>query len=128
MIASSVVLALAGGLALFAPLDLFGSDGNEPGLSVILQLLGSLFFALAFINWTARDSQIGGIHLRPISLGNLAHFLVGALVFGKLALANSQSPIILIAMSLYAIFAYFFWGLVFQASAEQPAKTGPEPD
>jgi len=116
MVASSAALAIAGLLALFAPDDLLGRAGAVPSLSLILQLLGALYFAMAFINWTAKDSPIGGIYLRPVSLGNFAHFFVGALVLGKYALANSQNIFVLTAMSVYAVFAYFFWWLVFRSS------------
>jgi hypothetical protein len=124
MISSSAALAIAGLLALFAPEELLGTPGSNPTWQVILQLLGALYFAMAFINWTAKDSRIGGIYLRPVSLGNFAHFLVGALVLGKYALSNSQNFFILAAMSIYAIFAYFFWWLVFRASGLESEDAG----
>ena len=76
MISSSAALALAGVLALFAPDDLLGTTAAGSASQVILQLLGALYFSMAFINWTAKDSHIGGIYMRPISLGNFAHFFV----------------------------------------------------
>lgn len=118
MISSSVGLMLAGLFALFAPVELLGNTGAESSLPVILQLLGALYFAMAFINWTAKDSHIGGIYLRPVSLGNFAHFFVGTLVLGRFALANSQNFAVLTATSAYAFFAYFFWWLVFRSDGE----------
>jgi len=117
MVSSSAVLAIAGLFALFVPDELLGNitAGQASSLAVILQLTGSLYFALAFVNWTARDSRIGGIYLRPVSLGNFAHFFVGALVLGKYALENSQNFTIIAALSVYAFFAYFFWWLVFRS-------------
>lgn len=126
MTASSVALALAGLLALFAPEEMLGKAGADSSLQVILQLTGSLYFALAFVNWTAKDSRIGGIYQRPVSLGNFAHFMVGALVLGKYALANSQNIIVLAAMSVYAVFAYFFWWLVFRATGFEEEKPTSE--
>ncbi|MCX6081145.1 MAG: hypothetical protein NTW32_16570 [Chloroflexi bacterium] len=124
MMASSLALGLAGLLALFAPDELLGTAGvgAESNLPVILQLLGSLYFALAFINWSSKDSRIGGIYLRPISLGNFAHFFVGALVLGKYALANSQNGLALALMSVYSVFAYFFWWLVFRSTGDVPVE------
>jgi hypothetical protein len=115
LLSSSLFLALAGLIALFASVELFGSPGADVSLPIILQLLGSLYFALTFINWTAKDSPIGGAHQHPVALGNFAHFLVGALILGKLALANTQNPLFLLLTSLYAFFAYFFWHLTFRA-------------
>ena len=126
MMTSSAALAFAGLLALFAPEELLGAQAAGPGLTLILQLLGALYFSMAFINWTAKDSRIGGVYLRPISLGNFAHFLVGALVLGKYALTDSQNFFVLIALSVYAVFAYFFWWLVFRATGLPDADPGAD--
>jgi len=32
------------------------------------------------INWTAKANLIGGIYGRPIAIGNMIHFFMGALV------------------------------------------------
>ena len=129
LIASSLALGLAGMLALFAPDELLGISGlrSDSSIPVVLQLLGSFYFALAFINWNCKDTRIGGIYLRPVSLGNFAHFFVGALVFGKYALANNQNGLALAIMSVYAVFSYFFWWLVFRSSGELPEVAGSEP-
>ena len=80
MTASSLVLGLAGIFALFAPENLLAML-NGPivtPLSVLIQLMGALYFSLALMNWTAKDSAIGGIYARPVSLGNFAHFFIGS--------------------------------------------------
>ena len=129
MIASSLALGLAGLFALFAPDELLGISGlgQDSGIPVALQLMGALYFAFAFINWSAKDSRIGGIYLRPIALGNFAHFFVGALVLGKYAFTNTQNGLALAVMSVYAVFAYFFWWLVFRSGggAQVEAESTP---
>ena len=77
MTITSLVLALAGIFALFAPENLLVMM-NVPvtnSASVLAQLLGALYFSFALMNWTAKDSAIGGIYARPVSLGNFGHFL-----------------------------------------------------
>jgi len=77
MTTTSLVLGLAGIFALFAP-DILLSTLDVPSanpLDVLIQLMGALYFSIALMNWTAKDSIIGGIYARPISFANFAHFL-----------------------------------------------------
>ena len=70
MTSSSLLLALAGMFALFAPdvlLALLPVPIANP-LSVLIQLMGALYFSMAMMNWTAKDSAIGGIYARPVSI------------------------------------------------------------
>ena len=128
MTAASVVLALAGILTLFIPdnlLALLGLPAAGP-MPVIVQLLGSLYFSLAILDWTAKDSRIGGIYSRPISLGNFAHFFVGALLLVKFQLSDASHGILWVVLILYAVFAALFAWLLFGSSgiAKGPAAAG----
>jgi hypothetical protein len=120
MISSSTILAVAGLLVLFAPEEVLGLKNipETSTLPVLLQIMGALYFSLAIINWTAKDSQSGGIYLRSISVGNFAHFFVGALVLGKFAFSNSQNMFVLAAMSVYAFFSFFFWQAAFRSQGQ----------
>jgi len=82
-------------------------------LPVITQLMGVLYLSFAFTNWTAKDSLIGGIYSRPISLGNFTHFIVGALVLTKYHLSGGVNTPLLVVLIVYAIFAIIFGWLVF---------------
>ena len=116
MTASSLVLGLAGIFALFAPENLLAML-NVPivtPLSVLIQLMGALYFSLALMNWTAKDSAIGGIYARPVSLGNFAHFFIGTLVFAKYLLSNGLNVSILLIVLVYAVLALLFYWLVFR--------------
>ncbi len=118
MTSSSLVLALAGVLALFAP-DVLLSTLNTAAtaqVSVLVQLLGALYFSFALMNWAAKDSAIGGIYARPVSLANFSHFLSGTLILAKYLLSNEFNLSIVLALSVYAIFAVFFYWLVFRAT------------
>ena len=119
MAASSLFLGAAGLLASFAPQELLAFLGSPAaGLTpVLVQLMGALYFSFAMVNWTAKDNIIGGIYSRPVSLGNLTHFVMGAL-----ALAKSQSPgwdnrALIVLLGIYTIFAVLFGWLVFGRGA-----------
>jgi hypothetical protein len=118
MTTSSLVLGLAGLFALFAPenlLAMLGVPMVNP-LSVFIQLMGALYFSIALMNWTAKDSIIGGIYARPISLGNFAHFFSGTLLLANYVLSNGFNVSILLILVVYAIFASLFYWLVFRAT------------
>ncbi|MBK8782735.1 MAG: hypothetical protein IPO22_13215 [Anaerolineales bacterium] len=81
MMSSSLALGLAGIFALFAPEVLLPSAAGAT--SVLVQLMGALYFSFALMNWTAKDSAIGGIYARPVSLANFSHFFSGVLLLLK---------------------------------------------
>lgn len=115
MTASSLILVLAGVFALFAPDALLPDDTADlERMYVLIQLLGALYFAFALMNWTAKDSAIGGIHARPVSLANFGHFFVGTLLLAKYQLSSEFNIFILAALIVYAIFAALFYWLVFR--------------
>lgn len=66
------------------------------------------------MNWTAKDSAIGGIYARPVSLGNFAHFFIGTLLLAKYLLSNRINLLVLVALVVYVIFASLFYWLVFR--------------
>jgi hypothetical protein len=116
MTASSVVLGLAGIVLLFAPEMLLATLGVQllAPLSVLVQLLAALYFAFALMNWTAKESIIGGIYNRPLSFGNFAHFFVGTFVLIIYLFSNSAPTSLLVATFVYAIFASLFGWLLFR--------------
>ena len=118
MTTSSLVLGLAGILTLFAPenlLAMLGAPAVNP-LSVLIQLMGALYFSMAMMNWTAKDSAIGGIYARPVSLANFAHFFIGALLLIRYQLSNELNLLIVLLLVVYVVFATLFYWLVFRAT------------
>jgi hypothetical protein len=115
MVVSSIVLGLAGIIAVFAPQELLAAvqaPMTQP-LPVIIQLMGAFYVAFALTNWTAKDSIIGGIYARPISLGNFAHFTVGTLVLAKYQRSDGAPALLFVVLIVYAVFALIFGWLVF---------------
>ncbi|MEO6995959.1 MAG: hypothetical protein ABI273_20310, partial [Lacunisphaera sp.] len=61
----------------------------------------------------AKDSLIGGIYARPLSVGNSLHFTAGALALFKYQLTTGFHGPLTVALVVYAIFALAFLSLVF---------------
>ena len=129
MTASSLALGLAGVAASFAPTELLralGSPAPEP-VPVLIQLLGGAYLALALANWTAKDSLIGGIYARPLSLANSVIFTTGTLALAKQQFSHGASTPLLSAFVAYAVFAVGFAWLVFgRGAACKVAAPGQE--
>ena len=124
MTTCSLTLALAGVFALFVPdvlLALFGAPMSDL-LSVPIQLMGALYFSMAMMNWTAKDSAIGGIYARPVSLANFAHFFIGTLLLAKVVLSGAFDLPIVLLLALYTIFAVLFYWLLFRATGIKANK------
>jgi hypothetical protein len=75
--------------------------------ALVLQVLGALYFAFAMVNWIAKANLIGGIYARPIAIGNLTHFTIGALALAKGYFAIHAMEVMVVAI-VYAVFAILF--------------------
>ena len=92
-------------------------------LTILLQILGSLYLGFAILNWMAKGSIIGGIYNRPIAIGNLMHFGVGTITLIKAVFGiQVHTEIIILLTVVYAIFAISF-AYVFMTN---PTRVGNE--
>jgi hypothetical protein len=116
MTSTAIVLAALGLVALFAPQELLTYLGAAPigFLPTLVQLLAAALLALAMTDWMAKDSKIGGIYLRPIAIGNLFHFTVGAITLVRFALHGHPPVFAIVSAVLYAVFAVAFALVVFR--------------
>ena len=107
---SAVVMGTAGIAASFLPQELLSlsSGGPNGALVLLVQLFGALLFGFAMVNWTARGAAMGGIYGRPIALGNLTHFVIGALALLKGVADGATDPLIIGAGAIYIGFAIAF--------------------
>ena len=122
MTASALVMGALGLSATFLPQEIAAYLGASTTLPLLIQVLGALYIGFAMLNWTAKDSLIGGIYNRPIAIGNLVHFLVAALALAKGAFANPAIQMILPFAIGYAIFAIAF-GMIFITSPVKSAAS-----
>lgn len=114
--ASALVLAAAGLAATFAPDEIASILGiPSVGAAILIQLAGAAWIAFAMLNWMAKDSLIGGIYNRPVAVGNLVHFTVGALAVIKRMTAGHHAAAFCVAAGVYALFALLFGWMVFKA-------------
>ena len=115
MTASALLLAILGFGATFLPQEILTAL-HQPAaapLPLVIQLLGALYLAFGMLNWTAKDSLIGGIYNRPILMGNVMHFTVGALALAKSVFAGQREPLVVTLAVFYAIFAIAFAAVFF---------------
>lgn len=115
MTASAIVLALLGLGALFAPQELLTYLGAAPAgfLPPLVQLLAAALLGMALTDWAVKGSKVGGIYNRPIAVGNLMHFLVGALTLARVSMhGHTPAPVIAITV-VYSLFAIAFGMVVF---------------
>jgi hypothetical protein len=115
MLLSAVFLAAIGISLTFLPAEIAGITGMAPDktFTVILQLLGALYFSFALLNWMSKGTIIGGIYNKPVSIANMTHFVIGGLALIKLLLNNHDLHYaIWILAGIYAVFAVLF-GVIF---------------
>jgi len=110
MTSSALVMGVTGVVLSFLPKEIHSYLSPESGnfLDVlILQILGALYFAFAMVNWTSKGNLIGGIYSRPIAIGNVTHFTIGALAIVKMYFAHAQTLLLILTL-VYAAFAIMF--------------------
>jgi hypothetical protein len=115
MAASAIFLALLGVAALFAPDEILHAANipSSPLLPPLVQLCAALLLGFAMTNWMVKGSRVGGIYNRPIALGNLLHFAVGAVTLDRFALRGHEAWPMLALAAIYTLFAVGFSLVVF---------------
>jgi hypothetical protein len=96
MTLTSILLTIIGITLTFAP-DMVMKSLNINSsftITLILQLLGSLYCGFAILNWMAKGAIIGGIYNKPIAIGNLTHFLIAGLALTKAVFHYQELPAI----------------------------------
>ena len=109
MTATSITTGAAAVALSFLPQEILASTGMQASVAgvLVLQVTGALYLGMAIMDWMARDGLLGGVYGKPILLGNLAHFVAGALALFKGASAQSHPSLWLVAIP-YATFAALF--------------------
>jgi len=123
MASSSLFMAIAGIAATFLPQEIATRLGESDGspLTLGIQVLGALYLGFASLNWFAKDSLIGGIYNRPVAMGNLFHFTVGALALVKSVFAGPATSALMSIAAVYAVFAVAFGAMFFTSPVKAAA-------
>ena len=111
MTSSAILMAGIGILLSFMPNEVIEYLNIESNTITILflNLLSALYLGFGLLNWMAKGTLIGGIYNKPIAIGNLMHFGVGAITLVKVVLNIQTHPEIIISLTVvYVIFAILF--------------------
>jgi hypothetical protein len=115
MVSSALVMAALGVAATFLPQEIIAALGGGGGrtLPLLVQVLGATYLGFAMLNWMAKESLIGGIYSRPVSMGNFLHFAVAGIALVKAVVAGERALIVLACTAIYVVFAVAFGAVVF---------------
>ncbi len=115
MASSALVMAALGVAATFLPQEIIASLGGGSGrmLPLLVQVLGATYLGFAMLNWMAKESLIGGIYSRPVSMGNFLHFAVAGIALVKAVVAGERAVAVLVCTAIYVVFAVAFGAVVF---------------
>ncbi|MBL4939733.1 MAG: hypothetical protein JKY16_05580 [Lutibacter sp.] len=111
MTISFLFLGSIGIILSFLPKEiiLFLNIDPNPVTLIIFQLLGSFYLGFGILNWMAKGTLIGGIYNKPIVIGNLMHFGVGAITLVKVVFTFKEQVAFIILLTIpYIIFALCF--------------------
>ena len=111
MTSSALFYAIIGIILSFLPNEIADYLNVEYNIVTILflDIMSALYLGFGILNWMAKGTLIGGIYNKPIAIGNLMHFGVGAIVLVKVV-SNIQthSEIVISLTVVYVIFAILF--------------------
>ena len=111
MTVSALYLGIIGIFLSFLPKEIINYlNINSNVITILLfQLLGALYLGFGILNWMLKGSRIGGIYNRPVLMGNLMHFLVGAIALIKIVTSiQAHSEIIIFLMIVYSTLSISF--------------------
>jgi hypothetical protein len=120
--ASGLTMAVAGLAGSFLPHEILLYAGVEATgvLPAIVQLHAAILVGFGAMNWMSKDSLIGGIYGRPLVIGNLLHFVMGALALHK-NLSSGMNPVFIVLTAIYARFAIGFGAMLFTSPVKANA-------
>lgn len=120
MTVSAIVLGLAGILLTFLPHEILNYfSAASPPAALALQVGGALYVGFAMTNWTAKAQLLGGIYGRPLVIGNLVHFVSGALALIK-SYFSGEPRAVLVPLLIYLVFAICFAAVFFRSPVNPP--------
>ncbi len=112
MTSSAIFLAIIGIFLSFLPDEIGEYLSIESNIvtHLVLKMLSALYLGFAILNWIAKGTLIGGIYNRPIAMGNLMHFVVGAIAMAKtVSNIEKHSEIFLFLTVVYVVFTILFF-------------------
>ena len=111
MTSSALFYAIIGIILSFLPNEIADYLNVEYNIVTILflDIMSALYLGFGILNWMAKGTLIGEIYNRPIAIGNLMQFGVGAIALVKVVSnIQTQSKIVISLTVVYVIFAILF--------------------
>ena len=111
MTSSALFYAIIGIILSFLPNEIADYLNVEYNIITILflNIMSALYLGFGILNWMAKGTLIGGIYNKPIAIGNLMQFGVGAIALVKVVSnIQTQSKIVISLTVVYVIFAILF--------------------
>lgn len=115
MTITAAILGLVAVILTFFPQEVSNTLQMDKANSIIFQILGSLYFPFAMLNWMTKANLIGGIYSRPIAMANFTHFMIGVLALTKSGIRSSSISFIWPVMITYLILAVLFGIVLFNS-------------
>lgn len=108
-------MAVCGILFQFVPHEISNTFNVDSSgiVPLFVQIIGAMYLGFAMMNWMAKSVLVGGIYARPLAMGNLLHFTIGALALLKFAFSAPNLLSIWIATVIYSILAILFGIVLF---------------
>ncbi len=122
MTLSALLLGVAGIALSFLPGETlrYINVGAETFPRLLVQTLGAVYFAFAMLNWMTRESIIGGIYNRPVTVANFTHFFMAGIALVKGLTSDRDLPVLIwVVAFIYSILAIVFGMLLFRHPAKQ---------
>lgn len=123
MTTSALFLIVIGVMLSFLPNEIVNFlDIESNDITILfLKLMSALYLGFGLLNWMAKGTLIGGIYNKPIAIGNLMHFGVGAIALVKVtSKIKTHSEIVMSLTVVYLIFTILF----FYIFRKNPTKMG----
>lgn len=116
LVASALLLGALGLLGTFLPAEALGWAGTPTTAPLVLlvQVTGALYLGFAALDWMSREHLLGGIYGRPLTVGNLMHFLVAALAMVRVVGGGGAHPVLWALTALYALMAAAYAVVLFR--------------
>lgn len=112
--ASALILFAVGAASLFGADDLARSLlRSAPAGEPIIQVAAGGLLGFAILNWMSRGARVGGIYMRPLTIGNSLLFAVGGLSLAKALSSGRLPPPAIIPTAAFCGLALAFGWLAF---------------
>lgn len=121
MTSSAFLMSAHGIVLLFAPEFLlkFFDLSFSPDALIGIQFFGAALIGFGSMNWTGRNSVLGGIYGRAIVSGNFTHTVIGFLISIRSRLNGFGNVYFWIEVFLYFVFAAAFTMMLYGNPGKQ---------